>query len=58
LHGFLGALLHQLPGDAPKINAILNLTHKEKSQTSLEGAGFLNGADYRHHTMPCKYYDY
>jgi hypothetical protein len=51
LHGFLGALLHQLPGDAPKINAILNLTHKEKSQTSLEGAGFLNGADYRIHII-------
>jgi hypothetical protein len=28
-------------------NAAKYLPSKEKSQTSLEGAGFLNGADYR-----------
>jgi hypothetical protein len=31
---------------------------KEKSQTSLEGAGFLIGADYRHHTILAKPYNY
>ena len=44
---FFGALLHYRPGDVPMVNAESHLKHQEKSQTFLQGAGFLNGADYR-----------
>jgi len=30
----------------------------KKASTSLGGAGFLIGADYRHHTILAKPYDY